>query len=286
MFDWLADPQAWAALATLTALEIVLGIDNIIFISILTGRLPQDQQAKARTIGLALAMGMRIALLFAISWVMSLTEPVGWLPQLPFLSDVPLHPEDGIGSAPALLTGRDLILLLGGAFLLWKATKEIHEKLEGDAHHATERGATASFAGVLVQIALLDIVFSLDSVITAVGMADEIGVMIVAVVLAVGVMMFAAGPISNFVHKHPTLKMLALAFLILIGVTLVAEGLGQHISKGYIYSAMAFSLLVEMLNIRAGRKNPPVELHEPYAADGATAGVLDASEVRRAGPSA
>jgi predicted tellurium resistance membrane protein TerC len=283
MFDWFADPQAWAALATLTALEIVLGIDNIIFISILTGRLPKEDQARARTIGLGLAMGMRIALLLAISWVMSLTDPVSWLPQLPFLSDVPLHPEEGLGSAPALLSGRDLILLVGGLFLLWKATREIHEKLEGDGEHATERGKQASFVGVLVQITLLDIVFSLDSVITAVGMADEIGVMIVAVVLAVGVMLFSAGPISNFVHKHPTLKMLALAFLILIGVTLVAEGLGQHISKGYIYTAMAFSLIVEMLNIRVTRKGPPVELHEPYAADGAGPGTLEPSEVRRAG---
>jgi predicted tellurium resistance membrane protein TerC len=279
MFEWLADPQAWAALATLTALEIVLGIDNIIFISILTGKLPADQQARARTVGLGLAMAMRIALLFAISWVMSLTQPISWLPAIPLLSDVPLHPEDGIGAAPAILTGRDLILLLGGGFLLWKATKEIHDKLEGEATHHSEGRAVATIGGVLVQIALLDLVFSLDSVITAVGMADEIGVMIVAIVLAVGVMMFAAGPISNFVHRHPTLKMLALAFLILIGVTLVAESLGQHISKGYIYSAMAFSLLVEMLNIRAGR-GKPVELHEPYAAAGTT-GAIDASEVRR-----
>jgi predicted tellurium resistance membrane protein TerC len=279
MFEWFADPQAWAALATLAALEIVLGIDNIIFISILTGKLPAEQQARARTTGLALAMFMRIALLFAISWVMSLTEPLSWLPAIPFLSDVPLHPEDGIGAAPAYLTGRDLILLLGGGFLLWKATREIHEKLEGEATHRSERSATATFAGVLVQIALLDLVFSLDSVITAVGMADEIGVMVIAIIVAVGVMMFAAGPISTFVHRHPTLKMLALAFLILIGVTLIAESLGQHISKGYIYSAMAFSLLVEILNIRAGR-GKPVELHEPYAAMGTT-GAIDAADVRR-----
>ena len=281
MFDWFADPQAWAALATLTALEIVLGIDNIIFISILTGRLPEAKQARARTLGLILAMGMRIALLFAISWVMGLTEPISWLPQLPFLSDVPLHAEDGLGSAPALLSGRDLILLIGGLFLLYKATKEIHEKLEGDGHIAAEGGKSVSFASVLIQIALLDIVFSLDSVITAVGMADEIGVMVVAVILAVGVMMFAAGPISNFVHKHPTLKMLALAFLIMIGVTLVAEGLGQHIAKGYIYTAMTFSLIVEMLNIRAKKGGPPVELHEPYAADGTEAGLIDPEQVRR-----
>ncbi|HYE96566.1 MAG TPA: TerC family protein [Rubricoccaceae bacterium] len=280
MFDWLADPQAWAALATLTALEIVLGIDNIIFISILTARLPLEQQARARTTGLGLAMGMRIALLLAISWVMGLTDPVDWLPPIPFLSEEPVHGE-GIGSSPAFLSGRDVILLVGGLFLLWKATKEIHEKLEGEGEHTATRGKAASFTGVLIQIALLDIVFSLDSVITAVGMADEIGVMIVAVVLAVAVMLFAAGPISNFVHKHPTLKMLALAFLILIGVTLVAEGLGQHISKGYIYTAMAFSFIVEMLNIRAGRKAPPVELREPYAADGTRMGPLDTSEVRQ-----
>jgi predicted tellurium resistance membrane protein TerC len=282
MFEWFADPQAWAALATLTALEIVLGIDNIIFISILTGRLPVESQARARTVGLGLAMGMRIVLLLAISWVMGLTDPISWLPPIPFLSQVPLHPEDGIGGAAAYLTGRDLILLLGGAFLLWKATREIHEKLEGDGDHSSEGRATVSFVGVLVQIALLDLVFSLDSVITAVGMADEVGVMIIAIILAVGVMMFAAGPISNFVHRHPTLKMLALAFLILIGVTLVAESLGQHISKGYIYTAMTFSLLVEMLNIRAGRRQPPVDLHEPYAAEGAV-GAIDPSEVRRGG---
>jgi predicted tellurium resistance membrane protein TerC len=263
MFDWLSSPEAWAALATLTALEIVLGIDNIVFISILTGRLPQEKQARARTIGLGLAMGMRIILLLAISWVMSLTDPLTWLPQIPFLSDVPEHAGDGIGAAPAILTGRDLILLLGGGFLLWKATHEIHQKLEGESESSKTKGAPVSVMSVLIQIALLDLVFSLDSVITAVGMADDIGVMIVAVVLAVLVMMFAAGPISNYVHKHPTLKMLALAFLILIGVTLVAEGLGQHISKGYIYSAMAFSLLVEILNIRAGRaKQPPVELRD------------------------
>jgi len=268
MFEWISDPQAWAALATLTALEIVLGIDNIVFISILTGRLPAEQQPRARTIGLGLAMGMRILLLLAISWVMGLTDPISWLPQIPFLSEIPLHPEDGIGAAPAILTGRDLILIVGGAFLLWKATKEIHDKLEGDGDHGGATKPTVSVMAVLLQIALLDLVFSLDSVITAVGMADDIGVMIVAIVVAVGVMMVAAGPIANFVHKHPTLKMLALAFLILIGVTLVAEGLGQHISKGYIYSAMAFSLLVEMLNIRAGRGRPPVELRGPTEAVG------------------
>lgn len=297
MFDWTADPSAWAALATLTALEIVLGIDNIIFISILTGRLPEDQQARGRTIGLGLAMGMRILLLLSISWVMGLTAvlfDVGdWLPFLADLQPVGEPPtEAAIGhggpataDGPTQITGRDLILLLGGIFLVGKSTHEIHHKLEGDGEHATEKTKAVSFASVLVQIAILDIVFSLDSVITAVGMAEDIVVMIIAVVVAVGVMMVGAGPISRFVHKHPTVKMLALAFLILIGVTLVAEGLGQHISKGYIYSAMAFSLLVEFLNIRTkrGDNTPSVELIEPVAADGAR-GVPAATQVQRPVP--
>ena len=285
MFDWISDPSAWAALGTLTALEIVLGIDNIIFISILTGRLPKEQQAKGRTIGLALAMGMRIALLFSISWVMGLTAvlfDVGDV--LPFLADLqPVGEATGeavVGhgggdvaeTSPTAITGRDLILLIGGMFLVGKATHEIHHKLEGDGEHAAEKPKVATMGGVLVQIALLDLVFSLDSVITAVGMADDITVMVIAVVVAVGVMMVGAGPISNFVHRHPTVKMLALAFLILIGVTLVAEGLGQHIAKGYIYSAMAFALIVEFLNIRSKRGNdtPSVELHGPYAEAGTT----------------
>src|SRR5690606_29039420 len=258
MFDWFADPQAWAALATLTALEIVLGIDNIIFISILSGRLPEAQQPRARTLGLGLAMGMRILRLLSISWGMGLTAP---LCELPFLEGVlggEAHGDDP-GALPWVISGRDLILLLGGLFPVGKSTHEIHNKLEGDAHHAAEKGAGVSFVGVLVQIALLDIVFSLDSVITAVGMADEIAVMIIAVVIAVGVMMAFATPISNFVHEHPTVKMLALAFLILIGVNLVAEGLGQHIPKGYIYTAMVFSLAVEFLNLRAKKAQPPVE---------------------------
>ena len=283
MFDWTADPSAWAALGTLTALEIVLGIDNIIFISILTGRLPKEQQAKGRTIGLGLAMGMRILLLLSISWVMGLTAvlfDVGdWLPFLAELEPVGEGIRDNVGhgaeagdGSPTAITGRDLILLIGGLFLVGKATHEIHAKLEGDGEHATEKPKAATLGSVLVQIALLDLVFSLDSVITAVGMADDIAVMVIAVVIAVGVMMAGAGPISNFVHRHPTVKMLALAFLILIGVTLVAEGLGQHISKGYIYSAMAFSLIVEFLNIRSkrGKDTPSVELHEPYAEAGAT----------------
>jgi predicted tellurium resistance membrane protein TerC len=283
MFDWIADPSAWAALATLTALEIVLGIDNIIFISILTGRLPEHQQARGRTIGLALAMGMRIILLLSISWVMGLTAVLFDVTDfLPFLAD--LQPvgdavRDNVGhgaeagdGSPTAITGRDLILLLGGFFLVGKATHEIHHKLEGDGEHAAEKPKAVSFVGVLVQIALLDLVFSLDSVITAVGMAEDVAVMVIAVVIAVGVMMLGAGPISNFVHRHPTVKMLALAFLILIGVTLVAEGLAQHIPKGYIYSAMAFSLIVEFLNIRSkrGKDAASVELLEPYADEGAT----------------
>jgi predicted tellurium resistance membrane protein TerC len=284
MFDWISDPQAWTALATLTALEIVLGIDNIIFISILTGRLPQDQQPRARTIGLGLAMGMRILLLLSISWVMGLTAP---LFEVPFLEGLAGsggggHGGEAVGdTSPAVITGRDLILLLGGLFLVGKSTHEIHAKLEGDPEHASGGGRTVSFASVLFQIALLDIVFSLDSVITAVGMADDIAVMVIAVVVAVGVMMVFASPISNFVHRHPTIKMLALAFLILIGVTLVAEGLNQHIGKGYIYSAMAFSLLVELLNIRAKRHAPPVELREPYAVAEAGPGVPSPEAVHR-----
>ncbi|GAB5536226.1 MAG: TerC family protein [Rubricoccaceae bacterium] len=297
MFDWIADPNAWLALATLTTLEIVLGIDNIIFISILTGKLPEHQQARGRTIGLGLAMGMRILLLLSISWVMGLTAVLFDLSDLlPFLADMEPFGEsarDAIGhgaveggdTSPYAFTGRDLILLLGGLFLVGKATHEIHHKLEGDGEHATEKKAAVSFMSVLFQIALLDIVFSLDSVITAVGMADDLMVMVIAVVVAVGVMMVGAGPISNFVHKHPTVKMLALAFLILIGVTLIAEGLNQHIAKGYIYTAMAFSLIVEFLNIRSKRGNatPSVELMEPYATDG-TSGVPDAAHVDRPVP--
>ena len=279
MFDWIADPQAWAALATLTALEIVLGIDNIIFISILTGRLPAEQQPRGRTIGLGLAMGMRILLLLSLSWVMGLTDPLFSLPFLEGLDGLGEsargHGGGGLGDLPSVISGRDLILLFGGAFLVFKSTREIHHKLEGDAEHTTEKAKAVSFTSVLIQIAILDIVFSLDSVITAVGMADEIMVMIIAVVIAVGVMMIFATPISDFVHKHPTIKMLALAFLILIGVTLVAEGMNQHVSKGYIYSAMAFSLIVEFLNIRSkrGKDTPSVELLEPYAVPDGTGGV-------------
>ena len=243
--EWIASPEAWIALLTLTVLEIVLGIDNIIFISILSSKLPEKQQPRARSLGLFLAMFTRIALLFSLAWVIGLTAPLFEI----FGQEI---------------SGRDLILLIGGLFLLWKATTEIHGKLEGEEGHADAR-VTPSFAGVLVQIALLDIVFSLDSVITAVGMADELAVMVAAVVIAVSVMLVAAGPISRFVEQHPTVKILALSFLILIGTSLVAEGLAFHIPKGYIYFAMGFSVLVEMLNLQVRRRSSnPVELHDPY----------------------
>jgi len=245
--EWITDPETWIALSTLTVLEIVLGIDNIIFISILSTKLPPPQQRPARRLGLGLAMLMRIALLLGITWVMRLSTP---------LFSVMSHP----------VSGRDLILILGGLFLLAKATFEIHDKLEGEHGRASTRVA-ASFGAVIVQITLLDIVFSLDSVITAVGMANRIGVMIAAVVIAVVVMLFAADPISRFVEAHPTVKMLALSFLLLIGMALVAEGVGQHIPKGYVYFAMGFSVFVEMLNMRVRGKTPPVTLHQPYAPD-------------------
>jgi predicted tellurium resistance membrane protein TerC len=247
MFDWLADPNAWVALATLTALEIVLGIDNIIFISILVGRLPPDKRDIARRLGLALAMGTRIALLVSLAWIMRLTEPLFSV----FGQDI---------------SGRDLILIGGGLFLLWKSVHEIHTSLEGEDDTAEAPGAAArggvSFAGILVQIAILDIVFSLDSVITAVGLADDVMVMVIAIVAAVGVMMFAAKPIGEFVDAHPTIKILALAFLVLVGVTLIAEGFGTHVPKGYIYFAMAFSFAVEMVNIRMRKKHQPVRLRK------------------------
>ncbi len=236
--------QNLLALVTLTAMEIVLGIDNIVFLSIVSGRLPEDQRPKARKIGLALALLMRIALLLGISWVMGLTKP---------LFTVPLNEWFGIGEEPHGITGKHLVLLTGGLFLIWKATKEIHHRLEdadGDKPEGARRAAT-SFAGAIVQIVIMDLIFSLDSVITAVGMAKEIWVMVTAVIIAVGVMFIFAGRISNFVEKHPTVKMLALSFLLLIGIMLVADGMGQHIPKGYIYFAMAFSLVVEMLNLWA-----------------------------------
>jgi predicted tellurium resistance membrane protein TerC len=250
IMHWLTDPQIWISLLTLTALEIVLGIDNIIFISILAGKLPEEQRAKARQLGLSLALITRILLLLSLTWIMGLTKPLFTLPVL-----------------DRAISGRDLVLLLGGLFLIWKSVKEVHEKLEEADGHATSGRAHATFASVITQILILDIVFSLDSVITAVGMASNVGVMIAAVVIALGVMLVFAGAISNFVNQHPTLKMLALSFLILIGVTLVGEGLGQHIPKGYIYFSMAFAFGVEMLNLRL-RKTPakpqPVELHQPY----------------------
>lgn len=242
---WLTDPQVWLALVTLTALEIVLGIDNIIFISIQAGKLPAEQQEKARLVGLGLAMFIRVALLFSLTWLMGLTAPLFTL----------LHQE---------ISGRDLILISGGLFLLWKSTREIHEKLEGGGEQAAGAKAAVSFAGVIVQILLLDIVFSLDSIITALGMANRLGVMVAAVVIAVAFMMLFSGAISAFVERHPTVKMLALSFLLMIGVALIGDGLDMHIPKGYIYFAMAFSVMVEMFNIRMRRHGEPVRLHNPY----------------------
>ncbi|SEG80339.1 Membrane protein TerC, possibly involved in tellurium resistance [Nonomuraea solani] len=237
MLDWVADPQIWIGFFTLVALEIVLGIDNIIFISILAGKLPPEQRDRARVLGLAAALISRLLLLLGLSWVVQLTEPLFTV----------------LGHA---ISGRDLILLLGGLFLLGKSVTEIHHSMEVAGDKSGKQAAAASFASVIVQIMILDVVFSLDSVITAVGMVDELGVMIAAVVVAVLVMLFASGPISRFVDSHPSIKMLALSFLVLIGVVLVAEGLDQHIPKGYIYFAMAFSVVVELLNIRVrGRNN-------------------------------
>jgi len=243
--DWLTNPGIWIALSTLTFLEIVLGVDNIIFISILSGKLPHAQQSRARRLGLLGAMGTRVLLLFSLAWLSRLTAP--WFTL--------------IGHE---ISGRDLILILGGLFLLGKSTYEIHDSLEGEEAHESRKVA-ASFASVIIQIMLLDIVFSLDSVITAVGMVDEVWVMIAAVVIAVVIMMIAAEPISAFVHRHPTVKMLALSFLLLIGFVLLVEGLHGHIGKGYIYFAMAFSVGVECLNLKLrARQAAKVELHQPY----------------------
>lgn len=233
--DWITDPQIWIALLTLTALEIVLGIDNIVFISIQAGRLPPEQRKRARMIGLGLAMITRVLLLLSLSWMIQLTSP--WFTV--------------VGNE---LSGRDLILLVGGLFLLFKATREIHHNIEGEDASSAPSGAIPSFAGTITQILLIDLVFSLDSVITAVGMVDEIGVMVAAVIIAVLVMMAAAGAISDFVEEHPTVKMLALSFLMLIGVALIADGLDLHIPKGYIYFAMGFSVMVECMNLRMTRK--------------------------------
>ncbi len=243
--DWMTNPEAWIAFATLLALEIVLGIDNVVFISILAGKLPANQQAKARYLGLALAMVTRIILLFSISWMVRLTAP--------------LFTVFGME-----ISGRDLILIVGGLFLIGKSTHEIHQKLEGERGQVSARVAP-TFTGVIVQILLLDVVFSLDSVITAVGMVNQIGIMVAAVMVAVIVMIGFAGAIGRFVERHPTVKMLALSFLLLIGMTLMAEGFDQHISKGYIYSAMAFSVFVEVLNLRAKKAAEPVKLHESYS---------------------
>ena len=241
--EWLASPEAWIALFTLTGLEIVLGVDNIIFISILVGRLPPADRQRARMLGLGLAMGTRIALLLSLAWMMRLTAPL-------------------FAAFGVEVTGRALILVGGGLFLLAKSVMEIHASLEGaDEEHAAGAGH-AGFVATLAQIAVIDVVFSLDSVITAVGMANDVEVMVLAIVIAVGVMMFAARPIGDFVDAHPTLKMLALAFLILIGVALVGEGFGMHIPKGYIYFAMAFSVVVEMLNLGLRRPRRPVRLHK------------------------
>lgn len=247
--EWVFNADIWIALLTLTALEIVLGVDNIIFISILTAKLPESQQELGRRVGLSLAMLTRVALLFSLSWVIGLTAPLFAV----------------LGQE---ISGRDLILIIGGLFLLAKSTHEIHQRLEGEEGGSNAKAAS-SFASIIAQIALLDLVFSLDSVITAVGMANQIAVMVAAVVIAVLIMMVSAGAISNFVNRHPTIKMLALSFLLLIGVSLLLEGFDQHIPKGYIYFAMAFSVLVEVLNIRArSRSAKPVKLHQPYEESG------------------
>lgn len=246
MFEWIVSPEAWIALATLTALEIVLGIDNIIFISILVSRLPDHQRETGRRIGLALAMLTRLALLFSIAWVMGLKD--AWFTIL-----------------DQEISGRDAILILGGLFLLYKSTHEIHQSMEGIEEQTSVPNA-AGFAGVLVQIAILDIVFSLDSVITAVGLVDYVSIMAIAIIIAVGIMLMAARSIGDFVDRHPTIKILALSFLILVGVTLIVEGFDVHVPKGYIYFAMAFSVTVEMLNIRMRKKAAkPVQLHKQYS---------------------
>ena len=250
MFDWITDPNIWIAFVTLSALEIVLGIDNIIFISILANRLPLEQRAKARNLGLGLALLSRLALLFSIVWIMGLTRPLFTV----------------LGNE---ISGRDIILIVGGLFLIGKAVFELHHKLEGHQATSGPKKAVATMGGVLVQILLIDIVFSLDSVITAVGMVDVIGVMVAAMILAVSVMLLSAGPLSRFIERHPTITVLALSFLIVIGVNLVAEGLGQHIPKGYTYFAMAFAVVVEMLNLKVRGQPAPVHLHGP--GDGAQA---------------
>lgn len=243
-FSWVAQPETWIAFITLVVLELVLGVDNVIFISILAGKLPQNQQQRARRTGIMMAVVTRILLLLSLSWIIGLTEPLFTI----------------LGFE---ISGRDLVLLAGGLFLLWKSVHEIHQKLEGEEGGASAKVA-AAFWSVIFQIMLLDIVFSLDSVITAVGMVDHVSIMIAAVVIAAVVMVYTSGPLGNFVENHPTIKMLALSFLLLIGFTLIVEGLHQHIPKGYIYFAMGFSVFVEMLNLRLRGAAQPVNLHEPY----------------------
>lgn len=243
--EWITNPESWVALLTLTALEIVLGIDNIVFVSILAGKLPEEQQDLGRQIGLGMAMITRILLLFSINWLTNLTAPVF----------------DLMGRG---ISGRDIILITGGMFLLGKSTFEIHERLEGEEGHASQ-AVPPSLSAVIFQIMLLDIVFSLDSVITAVGMADELIIMIIAVIVAVAIMMFSSGPISEFVNQRPTVKILALSFLLLIGFSLVSEGLGAHIPKGYIYFAMGFSVFVEVINLQVRKQTQPVKLRKPFA---------------------
>ena len=259
-FNWLADPQAWGALFTLTMLEIVLGIDNIVFISILVDRLPEEKRKQGRLLGLGLAMGARMVLLLSITWIMSMQNPLFQIPVHPAVWDMmPSAKEHG---GMLLISIKDLILLVGGFFLIWKSTKEIHHSLEGHEEATHTSAAKSSFGAVLVQIALIDIIFSLDSVITAVGMVNDptrVSLMMVAVMLAIGVMMLASGAISAFVSKHPSVKMLALSFLIMIGTALMAEALHFHIPKGYIYFSMVFSLGVELLNLKLRTKREPTE---------------------------
>ena len=247
MIELLADPQVWIAFLTLTALELVLGIDNIIFISILVDKLPAERREFARRLGLGLAMFMRLGLLLILSWIVGMTAPLFTLPVL----DIDI-------------SGRDLVLILGGLFLLWKSVTEIHESMEG-AHEKSTSAVKATFGAVLLQIIIIDMVFSLDSIITAVGMVDQVEVMMAAVVASVALMMVFAGPIGRFVSDHPTIKMLALSFLVVIGVVLIAEGFGHHVPKGYVYAALAFSLVVEMLNIRMRKRSAhAVKMHSVY----------------------
>jgi predicted tellurium resistance membrane protein TerC len=254
--EWITQPETWIAFLTLVVLELVLGVDNVIFISILAGKLPQDQQKRARTTGIMLAVITRVLLLLSLSWIIGLTEPLFTIYRFE-------------------ISGRDLVLLVGGLFLIWKSVHEIHQKLEGEEGHSSAR-VRAAFWSVIVQIMLLDIVFSLDSVITAVGMVDHIEIMVGAVIIAAVVMVFTATPLGNFVERHPTIKMLALSFLLLIGFTLIVEGLHQHIPKGYIYFAMGFSVFVEMLNLRLRGAARPVTLHEAYR-DAVVGGVAAAA---------